>query len=122
MYDIIVQKSVILVYTKSNVTACSIIYQEVMLLLFVPSVLMATSVSWTLIKPNITYRVYANKQSTISIKISHKFITKHSIDNKSALAPNRRQTIAGTNAGPVQWRIYAALGEIHQSFICYRRK
>ena len=33
-----------------------------------------------------------------------------SLGSGNGLAPNRRQAITWTNAGPVQWRIYAALG------------
>ena len=33
-----------------------------------------------------------------------------SIDLDNGLAPNRRQAIIWTNADPIQWRIYAALG------------
>ena len=49
-------------------------------------------------------------------KISLKFVPKGSIDNNpalvqvKALAPNRRQAIIWTNADPVHWCIYAALG------------
>ena len=44
-----------------------------------------------------------------------KFVPKEPIDNNSTgldngLAPNKRQAIIWTNADPVHWRIYAALG------------
>ena len=35
---------------------------------------------------------------------------KASIGSGNGLAPNRRQAIIWTNADPVRWRIYAALG------------
>ena len=35
---------------------------------------------------------------------------QHSIGLDNGLAPNRRQAINGTNADPIHWRIYAALG------------
>ena len=41
------------------------------------------------------------------IKISLKFVSNGPMDNKLV---NRRQTIVCTNADPVPWRIYAALG------------
>ena len=48
------------------------------------------------------------------IKISLKFIPKCLIGNKLALdhiiKPNRRQAITWTNADPIHWRIYEALG------------
>ena len=37
-------------------------------------------------------------------------LTKPSIGLDNGLAPNRRQAIIWTNADPVHWRIYAALG------------
>ena len=49
----------------------------------------------------------------ILIKISQKFVPKDLIDNMPALVglvPNRRQAIVWTNADPIHWRIYAALG------------
>ena len=45
-----------------------------------------------------------NEKFCILIQISRKF----GLDN--GLVPNRRQAIIWTNADPIQWRIYAALG------------
>ena len=55
----------------------------------------------------------------------HRFVPNGPIDKKSGngLAPNRRQAITWTNADPVHWRIYVALGEdklvlkLHHLFI-----
>ena len=50
--------------------------------------------------------------------MSLKVVTEGLIDNKPSidldnnLAPNRRQAIIWTSAGPIHWRIYAALGEM----------
>ena len=38
-------------------------------------------------------------------------MTKNSIRLDNGLAPNRRQAIIWTNAVPVYWHIYAALGQ-----------
>ena len=50
----------------------------------------------------------------ILIKNSQKFVLKGPIENDPALvyilASNRRQAIIWTNANPIYWRIYAALG------------
>ena len=56
----------------------------------------------------------------ITIQISLKFVPMSPIDNTPALllfigsgnglAPSRRQAIIWTNADPIHWRIYAALG------------
>ena len=37
-------------------------------------------------------------------------ITQHWLNNGLKLAPNRRQAIIWTNADPIHWRIYGALG------------
>ena len=39
---------------------------------------------------------------------------KPSIGLDNGSAPNRRQAIIWTNADPIQWRIYAALGEMSE--------
>ena len=48
------------------------------------------------------------------IRISLKFVPKRPIDNNigldNGLTPHRRQAIIWTNADPINWRIYAALG------------
>ena len=56
-------------------------------------------------------------ESCILIKISLKFVPKGPTDYNPALffldnglVTNKRQTIIWTNAGPIYWRIYAALG------------
>ena len=48
-------------------------------------------------------------KNSICIKISMKIVPKGAIDDNQALA-NRRQAIIWTNADPIIWRIYAALG------------
>ena len=60
--------------------------------------------------------IYLNENDRIPMQISLKFVLRSPIDNKPAfcsgngLAPNRRQAITCTNADPVHWSIYAALG------------
>ena len=61
--------------------------------------------------------IFLNENDRIPIPISLIFFPRGSIGNKAAcigsgngLAPNRRQAITWTNADPVDWRIYAALG------------
>ena len=60
--------------------------------------------------------IFVNEKSCILIEISLRFVPKdkvekqHSTGSDSGLAPNRRQAIIWTNAGPIHWRIYAALG------------
>ena len=57
-----------------------------------------------------------NEKICILIQISLKFVSKGLIENKTALvtdnglAPNRRQHIIWTNANPIHWRIYVAVG------------
>ena len=57
-----------------------------------------------------------NEKFCVSNRILLKFIPKCPIDNEwefdpgNGLAPNRRQAITWTNAGPVYWRIYVSLG------------
>ena len=52
--------------------------------------------------------IFMNEKFCILIRISLKFVpTEGPISNKSA---NRRQAIFWTNADPVHWHIYAALG------------
>ena len=53
----------------------------------------------------------------MSIQISLKFVPKALIDNwvsadsdNGGLVSNRRQAITWTNADPIHWRIYVALG------------
>ena len=52
--------------------------------------------------------VFLNENDRIQIRFSLKFVPRSPIDNKPALV--RRQAITWTNADPVRWRIYAALG------------
>ena len=66
-------------------------------------------------------RILLNKDISISIKASLKFIPNGPISNIPALiqvnigsdnglAPTRRQAIIWTNVNPIDWRIFAALG------------
>ena len=63
-----------------------------------------------------------NEELCILIKISLKFVPKGTIDNKSMLvrivAWRWRGDIIWTNADPVRWRIYAALGGAGDMFEC----
>ena len=60
--------------------------------------------------------ILLNENDKIPIPISLKFVPDGPIDNNQAfvldngLAPNRQQAIIWTNADPVHWRIYVALG------------
>ena len=55
--------------------------------------------------------IFVNETFCILIEMSLKFVHKGPIYNKWTLAwPARRQAITWTNADPVHWRIYAALG------------
>ena len=58
--------------------------------------------------------IFLNKNYGILICISLKFVPRSPIDNKPALiqitTPNKPQAITWTNADPVHWCIYAALG------------
>ena len=60
--------------------------------------------------------IFMNEKFCILIKISLKFVPKGPIDINpgfgldDGLAPHRRQAIIWTNADPIHWRIYAALG------------
>ena len=59
---------------------------------------------------------FCNETFLVLIKISLNFVSKGPVDKKysigldNGLAPNRRQDIIWTNADPIHWRIYAALG------------
>ena len=54
---------------------------------------------------------FLNENDRILIRISVKFVPRSpSIGSGNGLALNRRQAITWANAGPVYWRIYAALG------------
>ena len=61
--------------------------------------------------------IFVNDKFCILIKLSLKFVPKIPIDNNPAfglhnvLTPNRRQVIIWTNADPINWRMYAVLGE-----------
>ena len=58
--------------------------------------------------------IFMNEKFCTLIKLSLKFVPKGPIDNypvfrlDNGLAPNMRQAIIWTNAGPVHWRICAA--------------
>ena len=58
--------------------------------------------------------IFVNEKFWFFIRISLKFVPKRPIDNSigldNGLTPNRRQAIIWTNADPINWRIYAALG------------
>ena len=58
--------------------------------------------------------IFLNENHRIPIRISLKFVPKSPIDNKQALvqvmAWRRTGDITWTNADPIHWRIYAALG------------
>ena len=64
---------------------------------------------------NIFKYIFTSEISSIMIRISLKFfygqiVYKSNIASADGLAPNRRRAIIWTNADPVHWRIYAALG------------
>ena len=54
--------------------------------------------------------LFGNEKFCILINISLKFVPKCPIDLDNGLALKRRQEIIWTNADPIYWRIYAALG------------
>ena len=61
--------------------------------------------------------IFVNENIWISIKIWLKFVPKgrinilySNIGSNNGLAPTRRQAIIWTNADPIHWYIYAALG------------
>ena len=56
--------------------------------------------------------IFLNRNYRILIQISLKFVPRGAIDNEPASVQEMawRQAITWTNAGPVHWRIYAALG------------
>ena len=66
---------------------------------------------------NYTFKcVFLNENDRIPIQVLLKFVSRGPIDNNpvgldNGLAPNRRQAIIWTNADPIHWRIYAALGQ-----------
>ena len=72
--------------------------------------------------------IFVNEKFCILIKISLNYVSMSPIDNNPAfcldngLAPNSRQAIIWTNAGPIHWRIYAALGgdELRAQYSQYR--
>ena len=57
--------------------------------------------------------IFFNENDRIPIWFSLEFVPRSPIDNKAALVQVMawRQAITWTNADPVHWRIYAALGE-----------
>ena len=65
---------------------------------------------------DIFKRIFLNENIKISIQVSPKFVLHGPINNKFnigsgyGLTSNRRKSITWTNADPVHWRIYAALG------------
>ena len=88
------------------------ITQILSLLTHLPLVKMAAMSQTTF---SITY--YWIETAAFRFKIALKFIPKDPVDFKSVssgngLAPNRRQAITWTYTDPIDWRIYAALGEI----------
>ena len=72
---------------------------------------------------NIFRCVFLNENICILIKISLNFVPKVPIDNKpsigldNGLVPNRRQAIIWSNADPVHWCIYTALGGDELTFL-----
>ena len=57
--------------------------------------------------------IFVNEKFCISIKISLKFVPNShqpSIGLDNGMATNRRHAIIWTNADPIHWRIYAAVG------------
>ena len=69
-----------------------------------------------IVADNIFKCIFLNENDRIPIQISPKYSQESnwqqaSIGSGNGLAPNMRQTIISTNAHPVRWRIYAALGE-----------
>ena len=55
--------------------------------------------------------IFINEKFCISIRISLKLGSLGSnIGSGNGLAPNRRQAITWSNADPIPWRVYAALG------------
>ena len=52
--------------------------------------------------------ILLNENDRIQIRISLKFVP--SIGSGNGLGPNKRQAITWTNADPVHWGIYVALG------------
>ena len=60
--------------------------------------------------------IFLNENDRIPISISLKFVPKESnrqyisTGSGNGLVPNRRQAIIWTNADPIHWHIYAALG------------
>ena len=67
----------------------------------------------------ISQCIFVNKKICILIKMSLQFVPEGAINNHRSsigldygLTPNRRQAIIWTNAEPIYWRIYAALGLI----------
>ena len=61
---------------------------------------------------NILKCIFMNEKLCIPIQISLMFVPKGTIDNKSTygLVPYKWHAITLTNADPVHWWIYAALG------------
>ena len=70
--------------------------------------------AWTPFRRRYFRCIFVNENICILIKISLNFVPKGPIDNNPALvqlmAPNRRQASIWTNADPIHWRIYAAVG------------
>ena len=60
----------------------------------------------------VTFQMHflENKKVRILIKILLKFVSKGPINH--GFVPNRQQAIIWTNAHPILWHIYAALGEM----------
>ena len=68
--------------------------------------------------------IFMNEKFCIFIQISLKFFLRSnqqysSIGSENGLAPIRRQDIICTNAPPVHWRIYAALGGDEWNLNCH---
>ena len=64
--------------------------------------------------------IFMNEKFCKSIRISLKFIPKGLIDNigsSNGLAARRRQAITWSNADPVSWCTYVALGEDESTYL-----
>ena len=65
----------------------------------------------TILTDDIFKPIFLNENLKITIQISLKLVLRSPIDNKPALVQVMAwQAIIWTNADPVHWRIYAALG------------
>ena len=73
----------------------------------------------SILQTTILKSIFTNEKFFILIQISLKFDPEGPVDNKAGLtgsgnglSPVWRQAITWTNADPVHWRIYVALGGV----------